>query len=190
MILEDYEMKKLAIFDFDGTLFNSVDDVVICFNKTLEKFDFPTLTKEEYFECLGGNIDEITSLVLGKNSTPENVEKVKTYYLDLYNPSKKENTLPFDGSHELLKQLQDKGVLLAVNSNRLTYSLKYFVEKFFGDIDFVLKVMMRKILQSLTHMALTGLLKKQGLVLMRQFILETQKPILKLLKMRELTALL
>lgn len=138
MILEDYEMKKLAIFDFDGTLFNSVDDVVICFNKTLEKFDFPTLTKEEYFECLGGNIDEITSLVLGKNSTPENVEKVKKYYLDLYNPSKKENTLPFEESHELLKQLQDKGVLLAVNSNRLTYSLKYFVEKFFGDIDFVL----------------------------------------------------
>ena len=131
-------MKKLAIFDFDGTLFNSVDDVVICFNKTLEEYNFPTLTKEEYFECLGGNIDEITSLVLGKNSSPENIEKVKKSYLDIYNPSKKENTLPFKGSHELLNKLQDKGVLLAVNSNRLTYSLKYFVEKFFRDIDFVL----------------------------------------------------
>jgi phosphoglycolate phosphatase len=131
-------MKKLAIFDFDGTLFNSVDDVVICFNKTLEKFNFPILTKEEYFECLGGNIDEIVSLVLGANSTPENIEKVRTYYLDIYNPSKKENTLPFEGSYEILKELQAKGVLLAVNSNRLTYSLEYFVEKFFKDIDFVL----------------------------------------------------
>jgi len=131
-------MKKLAIFDFDGTLFNSVDDVIICFNKTLEEYNFPTLTKEEYLKCLGGNIDEITSLVLGENSTPENIERVKTDYLDLYNPSKKENTLPFEGSHELLKELQENGILLAVNSNRLTYSLRYFVEKFFEDIDFVL----------------------------------------------------
>ena len=131
-------MKKLAIFDFDGTLFNSVDDVVICFDKTLEIYNFPTLTKEEYFECLGGNIDEIVSLVLGKNNSVENIEKVKKTYLDLYNPSPKEHTLPFPEAHECLKKLQEKGVLLAVNSNRLNYSLKYFVEKFFKDIDFVL----------------------------------------------------
>ena len=131
-------MKKLAIFDFDGTLFNSVDDVVICFNQTLEIYNFPTLTKEEYFECLGGNIDEIVSLVLGKNNSVENIEKVKKTYLDLYNPSPKEHTLPFPEAHECLKKLQEKGVLLAVNSNRLNYSLKYFVEKFFKDIDFVL----------------------------------------------------
>lgn len=131
-------MKKLAIFDFDGTLFNSVDDVVICFDKTLEIYNFPTLTKEEYFECLGGNIDEIVSLVLGKNNSVENIEKVKKTYLELYNPSPKEHTLPFPEAHECLKKLQEKGVLLAVNSNRLNYSLKYFVEKFFKDIDFVL----------------------------------------------------
>ena len=131
-------MKKLAIFDFDGTLFNSVDDVVICFDKTLEIYNFPTLTKEEYFECLGGNIDDIVSLVLGKNNSVENIEKVKKTYLDLYNPSPKEHTLPFPEAHECLKKLQEKGVLLAVNSNRLNYSLKYFVEKFFKDIDFVL----------------------------------------------------
>ena len=131
-------MKKLAIFDFDGTLFNSVDDVVICFDKTLEIYNFPTLTKEEYFECLGGNIDEIVSLVLGENNSFENIEKVKKTYLDLYNPSPKEHTLPFPEAHECLKKLQEKGVLLAVNSNRLNYSLKYIVEKFFKDIDFVL----------------------------------------------------
>lgn len=131
-------MKKLAIFDFDGTLFNSVDDVVICFNKTLEIYNLPTLTKEEYFECLGGNIDEIVSLVLGENNSLENIEKVKKTYLDLYNSSPKKHTLPFPESHECLKELQNKGVLLAINSNRLNYSLKYFVEKFFTDIDFVL----------------------------------------------------
>ena len=112
-------MKKLAIFDFDGTLFDSVWDVIDCFNEALTIHGFPTLTYDEYIECLGGNIDEIVSLVLNVNSTPENVEKVKKTYLDLYNPSPKTKTIP-------------------VNSNRLDYSLNYFVDKFFSDIDFVL----------------------------------------------------
>ena len=131
-------MKKLAIFDFDGTLFDSIDDVVISFNKVLKEFDFPTLTREEYIPCLGGNIDEIVSKVLGVNSTPQNIETVKKNYLELYNSSKKENTLPFPHSGEVLKNLQDKGILLAINSNRLNYSLNELVEKYYSDIGFVL----------------------------------------------------
>lgn len=131
-------MKKLAIFDFDGTLFDSINDVVICFNRALTVHDFPNLTREEYIPCLGGNIDDIVSLVLNDNSTPENIEMVKETYLNFYNASKKENTVPFDGVKEVLMKLQDKGILLAINSNRLNYSLKEFVGKYFGDIDFVL----------------------------------------------------
>ena len=130
-------MKKLAIFDFDGTLFDSIHDVLICFNKTLEFYGFPTLTREELIPCLGGNIDEITSLVLGENSSPENVEKVKESYLELYNPSKKELTVPFENAYEVLKRLQDNNILLAVNSNRLTYSLEELVGKYFSNIDFI-----------------------------------------------------
>lgn len=131
-------MKRLCIFDFDGTLFNSVDDVVICFNKILEANGFATMTKEEYFECLGGNIDEIVSLVLGDNNSPENIEIIKEQYLDLYNSSEKEKTIPFPKAHDCLRQLQEKGILLAINSNRLDYSLNNFVGKFFHDINFVL----------------------------------------------------
>lgn len=130
-------MKKLAIFDFDGTLFNSVDDVVICFNKALTKHNFPTLKHEEFIGCLGGNIDEIVSLVLKDNNTPENLEMLKNTYLGIYYPSKKENTLPFPGSHELLRKLQEKDILLAINSNRFSDSLEFFVNNFFSDIDFV-----------------------------------------------------
>ena len=131
-------MKKLAIFDFDGTLFDSVWDVIDCFNEALTIHDFPTLSYDEYIECLGGNIDEIVSLVLKDNSTPSNIENVKKTYLELYNPSPKEKTLPFQGAHECLRKLQDNGVLLAVNSNRLDYSLNHFIDRFFSDIDFVL----------------------------------------------------
>lgn len=131
-------MKKLAIFDFDGTLFDSIHDVLICFNEALSIHDFPALTREELIPCLGGNIDEIVSLVLRDNSTPQNIEKVKETYLDLYYSSEKKLTVPFPKSHELLMRLQDDGVMLAINSNRLSDSLEHFMNRFFSDIDFVL----------------------------------------------------
>ena len=129
-------MKKLAIFDFDGTLFDSVWDVVICFNRTLEIHGFPTLTHEEYLDRLGGNIDEIVSLILKDKSTAENIELVKNTYSKLYSASPKDNTKPFAGTHEVLKTLQDKGILLAINSNRTTDSIRGYVDEFFKDIDF------------------------------------------------------
>ena len=130
-------MKKLAIFDFDGTLFDSVDDVVKSFNEALTVYGFPTVTREEYIGSLGGNIDEIVSLVLKDNATPENLESFKNAYLKIYYGSKKENSIPFPGVYEILKELESRDVILTINSNRFTDSIEFFVEKFFGDVDFL-----------------------------------------------------
>ena len=130
-------MKRLAIFDFDGTLFDSVHDVIICFNKALSMNGFPTLTREEYIERLGGNIDEIVSLILKDKNSKENIELIKKDYQRLYDNSNKENTLPFPNSLEVLKEFQERNILLAINSNRTTDSIKYFVDKFFKEIDFI-----------------------------------------------------
>ncbi len=129
-------MKKLAIFDFDGTLFDSVDDVVICFNKTLAIHDFPTLTREEYLEIVGGNIDEMVSLILKDKNTAENIELIKNTYEKIYSATPKNNTRPFPKTHEVLRALQEKGLLLAINSNRKNDSINRYVEEYFSDIDF------------------------------------------------------
>lgn len=129
-------MKKLAIFDFDGTIFNSITDVIICFNKALSVNGFPTLTYEEYIEILGGNIDELVSLSLKDKNTPENIELIKNTYDEIYATSNRENSLPFDGMHEVLLELQKKGILLAINSNRKNDSIKKFIGKYYSDIDF------------------------------------------------------
>ena len=130
-------MKKLCIFDFDGTLFDSIEDVVLCFNQTLKKHNFDILTYEEYIECLGGNIDEITSLILKDKNSQENIELIKSTYEKIYTASNKEHTLPFPNINTLLKELQKEEILLAINSNRKTNSIKYYVTKYLEDIDFI-----------------------------------------------------
>lgn len=129
-------MKKLAIFDFDGTIFNSVDDVIICFSRALEHHDFPPLTYEEYFGVLGGNIDEMVSLILRDLNTPENIELIKQSYSKFYDESPKENSLPFEGIPDVLRTLQDRGILIAINSNRKNDSITYFTDKYLEDVDF------------------------------------------------------
>lgn len=131
-------MKKLAIFDFDGTIMDSVRDVVIHLNEALSMYGFPTLTSDEYVKFLGGNIDDIVSLVLKDKSSPENLRMVKNTYLVIYYSSDKPNTLPFPKSREILHKLQSKGVILAINSNRFTDSIEGLTDKFFADIDFSL----------------------------------------------------
>ncbi|WP_407379794.1 HAD family hydrolase [Methanobrevibacter sp.] len=131
-------MKKLYIFDFDGTLFDTVHDVVICLNEALSVNNFPTLSDSEYVERLGGNINEIVSLVLKDQNTPENIELIKKTYTPLYDDSPKDKSVPFDGIRQLLEKLQDSGALIAINSNRTTQSIKHFTDKFLKDIDFIL----------------------------------------------------
>ena len=66
-------MKKLIIFDFDGTLFNTMPDVANCLDIALKKHNFPQLTYNEYENAVGGDITQVISNVLKENNTPENI---------------------------------------------------------------------------------------------------------------------
>jgi len=91
-------MRKLLIFDCDGTLVDTVKDVAICFNGALEYYGFPTYPIDDYGGIVGGNLETIVTRLLPENArTTENVEKVKTKYRALYSASDKPNTKPFEG---------------------------------------------------------------------------------------------
>lgn len=130
-------MKKLCIFDFDGTIFDSLTDVAKCFNKTFEYLGYEKLDLEFFKESLGGNVDQIISLILKDKNNPENIELVKNTYEKIYNNDLKENTKLYDGILEVLLQLQKEDYILAINSNRNPKSIKEFINKYAADINFV-----------------------------------------------------
>lgn len=130
-------MKKLFIFDFDGTLYNTLDNLVYEMNKSLKIHNFPPLDKNEYKDAVGGNINQLISKVLGLNSTEENIEKVKETYLEFIQTEEDTRTRPFDGIKEMLTHLQDNNIQLAINSNRYTYSIEYYLKKHMNDIKFL-----------------------------------------------------
>ena len=133
-------MKKVCIFDFDGTLVNTITDVAICFNQTLEKFGYNSHPIELYKNFIGGNLETVIGRLLEYNQTKkvtdEDVKNIKEYYSNLYLNSKKENTKPYDGIMDLLIKLQKNNIFLAINTNKKQILTEELCEKFFKDIKF------------------------------------------------------
>lgn len=133
-------MKKVCIFDFDGTLVNTITDVAICFNQTLEKFGYNSHPIELYKNFIGGNLETVIGRLLKYNQTKkvtdEDVKNIKEYYSNLYLNSKKENTKPYDGIMDLLIKLQENNIFLAINTNKKQILTEELCKKFFKDIKF------------------------------------------------------
>lgn len=112
-------MKKLVIFDFDGTLVDTLTDVSICFNEALAVNGMPVHPLEEYNNHVGGNLETIVSNILPPDKVTEgNVDLVKASYRKIYSKSSKPNTKIYPGIMECLNLLKERGFKLAVNSNK------------------------------------------------------------------------
>lgn len=109
---------RLVIFDLDGTLLDTVEDVADCFNSALRECGFPERTLEEVVTLVGGDLEAIVGRLLPLGSSQDDVNRVKLSYRRLYAMSDKSKTHPYDGISELLEELRRKGVALAVNTNK------------------------------------------------------------------------
>ena len=129
-------MIRGIIFDVDGTTLDTLDDIYESFNKALELFHMPLQTKDQVRMGVGRGFK-----VLIDKCTPEGTdEKTKEEFLPVYSGIYAENyknkTLPYKGIPELLKALHEKGIRLAINSNKGDAYVKGLIEKNFPDIPF------------------------------------------------------
>lgn len=132
-------MKKLAIFDLDGTLLNTIGDLADAVDYVMRSRNLPEHTNAEYRQMVGGGIKRLVEralpaeLAANEQYVEECVTQFRRYYVDNID----RHTVPYEGMPELLRKLQSMGMKLAVASNKFQHGTDRLVAKFFGDIEFV-----------------------------------------------------
>ncbi len=132
--------KKAVIFDLDGTLLNTYEDLANAVNFALKENGLPTHPAEKYKLFAGNGTDMMITRALPlENRNEEMLDKVRKLYFEYYNAHSGECTRPYDGIVEMLKELKSKGFKLAVVSNKIDFMTRAVVKEYFGDtmFDFV-----------------------------------------------------
>lgn len=129
-------MIKLVIFDLDGTLLNTLPTIAYYGNKALGEYGLPAIETERYKALIGNGRDLLIHRMLAEtmNDTPELYQKVGAVYDAAYEADQLYLTEPYDGIEELLRRLKEKGVKLAVLSNKPDNVVKPIADKMFDGV--------------------------------------------------------
>ncbi len=130
-------MRPLIIFDLDGTLLYTLDDLANSVNYVLQKHQLPTYPINNYRQFVGNGV---TNLI--KKAVPQTIHSTEKFthilndFLLYYSQHQYDTTHPFDGIVDTLQQLKNQNMLLAVASNKMHEATVSIVEHFFPTISF------------------------------------------------------
>lgn len=128
------------IFDLDGTLLNTIDDLGYACNYALEQTGYPTYPIEAYPAKVGNGINNLIRRALPEDErTEENIQRVRAHFVPYYDAHNCDYTHPYEGIPELLAALKAHGHHLAVASNKYQAATEKIVNHFFpGMFDVIL----------------------------------------------------
>ena len=130
----------LIIFDLDGTLINTIDDLGQACNHALSACGYPTHKIEDYPRLVGNGINKLIERALPEEHRNEEiVMQLRAFFVPYYDEHNCDLTHPYDGIPALLETLKQQGHTLAVASNKYQAATEKIVEKLFpGIFDVVL----------------------------------------------------
>ena len=129
----------LVIFDLDGTLLNTIGDLAASVDYVMRSRNLPEHSDAEYRNMVGGGIKRLVERALPAHLAKDDgyveecVAQFRRYYVDNID----RHTLPYEGMVELLEELCQRGVAVAVASNKFQHGTERLISKFFGNIKFV-----------------------------------------------------
>lgn len=126
--------KKIFIFDMDGTLLNTLEDLMISTNYALSQFNYPTHTIEEIRFFVGNGVAKLIERAIPDGLNNPNYEKCLEIFKKHYAKNMYNHTSAYVGIPELLKDLKDKGIKTVVVSNKFDLAVKELSNKYFGDL--------------------------------------------------------
>lgn len=126
--------KKAVIFDLDGTLTNTLQSIWKSANLALADVGLPTFEVDRYRYFVGDGVDELVRRALVANGDEEltQFEQVRERYLYHFEKYVNYEVKPYDGIRELLTALKERGIRMAVNSNKPHERTVEVVEEIFG----------------------------------------------------------
>lgn len=131
-------MKSLVIFDLDGTLLNTIDDLGEAANYALSQCGYPIHSISSYPLYVGNGVTKLLERVLPKEARiSENIETLRKHFIEYYNQHDSVNTTPYQGIPEVLNVLSQRGIKLAVASNKYHEAVERLIKHYFPNENWV-----------------------------------------------------
>ncbi len=131
-------MIDTIIFDLDGTLLNTLEDLRDSVNYALSKQNFPLRTLPEIRSFVGNGIRLLMERAVPENTDSKTFEICFKDFCDYYKIHMEDKTAPYDGINEMLKKIKAEGFKTAIVTNKADFAAQDLCKRMFGDtIDLV-----------------------------------------------------
>lgn len=124
----------LLIFDLDGTILNTIDDLADSVNHVCQNNGYPCHSVDEIKFMVGNGIPKLIHRALPQNTKETEYEKILSQFIEYYDNHCAIKTKPYEGILELLSTLKNQGAKLAVNSNKLDAASNALCNQYFNGI--------------------------------------------------------
>lgn len=125
---------KGVIFDLDGTLVNSLEDIADAMNTVLQNLNYPTHGYEDYQYFIGSGLRNLVSKSLPETHNDDSqIERCYHLMLEVYRDNCTNQTKPYNGIVELLDELKSRNIKLSVFSNKADALTKEITAFLFPD---------------------------------------------------------
>lgn len=126
-------MIKTILFDLDGTLLNTIDDLADAGNWVCAQHGWPTFTVEQFKHMVGNGIPKLIERFSPESArTPDQLAATLAEFTARYDAHKEDKTAPYPGIPELLDALKAEGIQTAVFSNKADPLCGKIIEHYFG----------------------------------------------------------
>ncbi len=125
---------ELIIFDLDGTILDTLEDLTDSMNHALEKYGYPSRTIEEIRSFVGNGLMMLVRRAIAPETDETMIQTVFAELKAYYKEHCADKTKPYDGVVELLERLKKEGCRLAVVSNKADYAVQILREQYFPGI--------------------------------------------------------
>lgn len=124
-----------VIFDLDGTLLDTLDDLTHSVNYSMSAMGWPLRDKKEVRLFLGNGIRNLMQLSSPEGISEDEFEKAFKIFKEYYKEHNQDKTAPYEGVVQVMEHLKDKGIKMAIVSNKVHEAVLALRDKFFPYVE-------------------------------------------------------